>query len=324
MKGAAGLAPIVRVLGGDLYAGGARANVPAPGHSPADRSVSLLLDGDRVVVHGFGGADWRAVLDDLRRRGLIDRDGRLLASSACGLAPPFRSTWDRRGVARALWDQGTAIRGGPAARHLHVRGIARSAPQDLRSHPGVSAAIYAGEGPRRPALLAAIREAEGEICAVEVTYLALNGERARMRTPRRAIGIIPPGSAVRLDPAGPRLLVAEGVFSALSASERFAMPAWALLSTSNLRRWEPPAGVRAVLIAADRGVDGERSARLLAARLAAGGLQVAIRWPPSPAGDWNEAAPALRGGEGRAGPGERGHRVRAAAEPVHDPVFPPR
>ena len=69
------LLPIVRALGGDLYAGGRRANIPAPGHSRADRSVSLVLSGGRVVAHSFGGADWREVLDDLRARGLIDAAG---------------------------------------------------------------------------------------------------------------------------------------------------------------------------------------------------------------------------------------------------------
>ncbi|MFA4938877.1 hypothetical protein [Brevundimonas sp.] len=49
---------IVAALGGDLYQSGLRANVPAPGHSPADRSVSLLLSQGRVIIHGFGAADW--------------------------------------------------------------------------------------------------------------------------------------------------------------------------------------------------------------------------------------------------------------------------
>ena len=44
------LRQIVAILGGDLYQNGLRANVPAPGHGKADRSVSLLLDGGRVVI----------------------------------------------------------------------------------------------------------------------------------------------------------------------------------------------------------------------------------------------------------------------------------
>ena len=67
------LKSLARGLGGETYAGGRRALVPAPGHGPADRSVSLVLIDGRVVVHSFGGADWRDVLDDLRAQGWIER-----------------------------------------------------------------------------------------------------------------------------------------------------------------------------------------------------------------------------------------------------------
>jgi phage/plasmid primase-like uncharacterized protein len=101
--------------------------------------------------------------------------------------------------------------------------------------------------------------------------------------------------------------LAEGVFTALSAGERFGLPAWALLGTSNLRRWSAPAGVREVLIAADRGADGEASAGRLARRLRTDGLAVSIRLPPFPHGDWNEAAAAARKEkEGRTGALEAG------------------
>lgn len=70
-----GLAEIVRALGGDLYAGGRRASVPGPGHSRTDRSVSLALEGDRVLIHSFAGDDGRRVRDELQRRRLIDGSG---------------------------------------------------------------------------------------------------------------------------------------------------------------------------------------------------------------------------------------------------------
>lgn len=81
------LREIVVALGGDLHHGGQSANVPAPGHSQADRSVSLLLDGDRLVIHGFGSADWRAVRAHLLGLGLIDARGRRRMSG---------SPWPRR------------------------------------------------------------------------------------------------------------------------------------------------------------------------------------------------------------------------------------
>ena len=93
-----------------------------------------------------------------------------------------------------------------------------------------------------PALIAAIRDTDGALTGVEVTYLAANGQRAvDLRLARKTVGLVPGGCAVRLDPAAPEMLVAEGVFTALSASEWFGLPAWALMSTRNLRAWTPPA-----------------------------------------------------------------------------------
>lgn len=286
-----GLAAIVRAVGGDLYAGGCRANVPGPGHSAADRSVSLMLSDGRVIAHSFAGDGWRAVLDDLFERGLVDRDGRLLdagvASAASG--PSARA---RRAIAQDLWAEGRPITGTLSEVHLRRRGVA-SASSALRHHPGIPAAIYAARGLRRPALLAAITAPAGDITGLEVMYLAPNGGRARMSLARKTIGVRASGSAVRLDPPAPRMLVGEGVATCLSAAARFGLPAWALLSTANLRAWRPPPGVEFVVIAADRGRDGERSARLLGIALRAVGVHGAIRWPPAPFGDWNEAWVAI-------------------------------
>lgn len=288
------LAPIVAVLGGDLYAGGSRANVPGPGHGPQDRSVSLLLVGRRVVVHTFAGDDWRAVLDDLRARGLVDRDDEILG--AAGAQGPARASTpapaERLRVAQRLWEEGVALTEASAAgRYLRRRGVSRPLDGlgDLRAHPAAAVSVYRPGPWRRPALLAAIRSAEGELGAVEITYLAADGRRAPdLALPRKTVGILSPGAAVRLDAAGPNLLVAEGVFTALSAGDRFTLPCWALLSTSNLRRWRAPDGVRRVLIAGDPGRDGERSAALLAAALRGGGLAAEVRTPPPGRGDWND------------------------------------
>lgn len=285
------LAAIVRALGGELHAGGRRANVPGPGHSAADRSVSLLLEGDRVIAHSFAGDDWREVLGDLARRGLVDAEGRLGHGGGVptgGPPPPGRTA--RLAAARALWDEARPIEGSLADRHCRRRGIVGPLPEALRHHPSVPSAVYRGAGIRRPALVAAIRDAEGCLCGVEVTYLAPNGDRAVVPTPRKTIGGCPAGAAVCLAHPGPALLVGEGVFTTLSAAAVFRLPAYALLSTRNLERWRPPKEVEAVLIAADRGPPGERAARRLAGALRADGVRTRIEWPPPPWSDWNDAA----------------------------------
>lgn len=298
------LAAIVRALGGDLYAGGVRASIPAPGHSPADRSVSLLLQGDRVIVHSFAGDDWRQVLAVLRGLGLVDASGRLRRGAATdGPERPGRE--GRRALAAALWSEARPVAGALAERHARRRAVRRTLPPDLRFHPAAPLSVYAPAGGAcRPALVAAVRDLSGALCAVEITYLSPAGDRARLRLPRKTVGVLPPGCAVRLDPAGDAMLVAEGVFSALSAGEAFGLPAWALLSAGRLAVWRPPAGVRRMLVAADRGAAGERAAAALAGRLGGMGVVARVRLPPAPFGDWNEAAqaaaPAKEREEGRA------------------------
>ena len=198
---------------------------------------------------------------------------------------------ERRAAARGLWDEARPLPRSLAERHCRLRGITRPLPGPgaLRHHPEVPVSIYRPGRLRRPALLAGILDAAGRLTAIEITYLAANGARdIGLHLPRKTVGTPLAGSAVRLDPAEPEMLVGEGVFTALSASEWFGLPSWALLSTRNLRRWSAPEGVRSVLIAADRGKDGEASAETLRARLSADGVTARVGLPPSPFGDWNE------------------------------------
>jgi hypothetical protein len=256
--------------------------------------VSLVLVDGRVVVHSFGAADWRDVLDDLRARGWIDHENRLLGggSVASPVARPEPSRAERRRIARVLWDAAGPLKEGrPAAAYLRSRSVwpPLSDLSGLRAHTGVPTQVYADRGMRLPALLAAVRDSGGALCAVEVTYLDGRGARSRLaRPPRKVVGSIPAGSAVRLYPRAEEMLVAEGVFTTLSAIARFGLPGWALLSTSNLRRWSAPEGVRRVLIAGDRGPDGERSAAWLQAALLSAGVAAEMVLPPPGAGDWND------------------------------------
>lgn len=284
---------LVQMLGGELYDGGRRALAPGPGHSPADRSLSLALSGGRLLVHSFAGDDWREVCAALRSQGLIGPLTWSASDAPPASLPPTRSECQAR-VAE-LWGQGASIGGTAAARHLTQRGVRRSAGTALRFHPALPARLYENAGPRRPGLLAAISDPAGRLVGLEATYLTEAGTRAALRTPRKTIGRRPAGAAVRLDPADDILVVGEGVFTCLSASEHFGRPAWALLAVANLRVWTAPAPVRRVLIAADRGRAGEAGAAALQSRLTAAGVAASIHLPPESHGDWNDWARFRRG-----------------------------
>lgn len=293
------LVQIVRALGGELYEGGRRANVPAPGHSRFNRSVSLLYENERVA-HCFGDGDWKVVLDDLRGRGLIDFDNRptslVIGSAAPRVSAPPASRALRAATAQRLWAMGRPLGRSAAAQYLRRRGVVRAlpGPEAARYLAEAPTAAYAARSRTRPALMLGVQGPDGVLSAVELTYLTAGGHRAAdLKLSRKTVGVVPAASAVRIDPPGPRLLVAEGFLTALSAGERFGLPAWALLSTSNLRGWAPPPGVEAVLIAGDVGADGEASAARLAVRLEDQGVAAEMIFPPPPHGDWNEAAADL-------------------------------
>ncbi len=290
---------IVAKMGGDLWAGGGQANIPGPGHSAADRSVSLRIGTDgRLVVNTWGRTDWRDVLDDLRERGLIEENKRPVGvggQARTTFTEPVRDAAERLRVAKAIWAGGAPATARTLSwRHTQLRRIARRLPGSdvIRHATGTPLKAYdAACRSLHPALLVAICDREGAFTAVEITFLDPNARRSRrLKLSRKTVGPVTPGSAVRIDAIEDEMLVGEGFFSSLSGSERFNLPAWALLSTRNMRRFRPPAGVRRLVIAADRGKDGERSADILAGSAKALGLKVWIEYPPLPSRDWNEAA----------------------------------
>jgi putative DNA primase/helicase len=163
-------------------------------------------------------------------------------------------------------------------------------PETLRFVYQTPISVYQTGSATLPALVAAIRAESGDLVAIEITYLTPNGNRAEhLRVPRKTVGSPECPYAVRLDPVGPDLCVGEGLFTQLSARDHFGWPTWALLSTSNLRHWRPPPGVRRLLIAGDRGKDGERSARKLYSHAIELGLAASLRFPPASHNDFNQA-----------------------------------
>ena len=63
---------IARALGGTVT-GRFSANVPGPGHSPADRSLSITIRRGRLCVHSHANDDWKACRDYISGRLGLER-----------------------------------------------------------------------------------------------------------------------------------------------------------------------------------------------------------------------------------------------------------
>lgn len=285
------LGDIVRQFGGALLDNGQRALIPGPGHSRKDRSVSLrrLPDG-RILIHCFSPRDdWRAVQTMLRAGG-ADIDASDAPFDASAPAPESLSSSQKIARAHALWAEALPLPGTPAKTYLRARGVRLAQwPSSLRF---LARATSLDDRRRRPALIAAITDLEGALQGVHITLLSPCGQRkALVQTPRRVVGKLSDG-AVRLSDSDVtrQWIVAEGLETALSASDALALPAWSALNAGNLARFTPPNGLTRLLIAADRGLTGESAAATLAQRMAAQGLATEILYAPCGDQDWNDWA----------------------------------
>lgn len=297
------LRAIVARTGGDLYAGGNAATIPAPGHSRKDRGLSLRVirdgRGERLIYHAFNAPDLKPA-DVWRYLGL--EPGQVREESPAERRK--RQEAERREKARKLafcsdlWRETVAAEGSPVEAYLRGRGIAGPIPPTVRFHPA-AALSYPWNAPEGgqvrtfPAMVAIATAEDGKSAAgLHVTALAPDGsgKAPGLRNARRMFGDLG-GAVVQLAPfpEGDALAVAEGIETALSYRDLSGAPTWAALSTSGLRRFMPPRGVKLLIVAADSddGGEGAEAAKACAER-ALRRCDVAIQ--AAPAGmDWNDA-----------------------------------
>jgi putative DNA primase/helicase len=178
----------------------------------------------------------------------------------------------------------------PAGRYLLARipSVRVDALTDLRFSP---VAPVPGGG-TMPALLAIVRDGANEGVTIHRTFLDGQGGKADMPNPRALMpGPIVSGSAVRLGEAGEVLGIAEGIETALAATARFRVPCWSAINSTMLAKWQPPEGVRKVIVFGDCDTKfgGQAAAYTLAHKLART-HEVEVRIPGQPGTDWADAA----------------------------------
>ena len=205
--------------------------------------------------------------------------------------PEPENDMDRRiRKAEKMWDESHPIESGdPVHKYLTGRGIVIDTwPDDLHTHPALPYWTTDEKGkPVKtgtfPAMLAVVRSSTGKPVAIHRTYITSDGRKAPVDPVKKAYGVHPmQGGAVRLFPPRDGLLaVCEGIEDALSVWVLWKISTWACLGTSGFRSFEPPEGVRELLIFADRDQNqaGQRAAWALADRMEEKRMAVRVRIP---------------------------------------------
>lgn len=249
-------------------------------------------DGDRLLFTCFGNnCTFTDLMATLRAQGLAT--GR----SDAEWTPPLRVTVKDTAkadamadLARKLWCQTVPGVGSIVETYLPARGIILPVPPTIRFAPTMK---HTPTGLVLPAMVAAFaRCPDNRVVAIHRTYLTADGTRkAPVTQPKMTLGPVK-GAAIRLAPAGPVLIVAEGIETTLSAMQATGLPGWAAFSAGNMRELILPALPLAaeVLIAADHDAHGvgQNAAYAAAERWVAEGRKVRIAIPPAVGADWND------------------------------------
>lgn len=216
---------------------------------------------------------------------------RIVGAVPAGPIAPQRTDASKIRALTKVWTESRPVeRGDPVWRYLHQRVGIETVPGDIRLHPSLRYTDEDGQDLGRfPAMIARIRYPDGTGASIHRTYLTDQGTKAAVPQAKKLMaGKALNSTAVRLSGVRPALGIAEGIETALAASERFGIPVWAATNAALLEAWSPPAGVERVLVAGDNdsSFTGQAAAYALARRLIREGLAVEVQIPSSVDTDW--------------------------------------
>ena len=140
-----------------------------------------------------------------------------------------------------------------------------------------------------PAMVAILRNPKGQPGTLHVTYLAQDGSaKAPVGSPKKILSSPPEGGAIRLWSPGERLVVAEGIETAMAAAWWFQEGAWATYSADFMEKLQVPDEVREVVVVGDndRSFRGQAAAYALAHRVYLKRKAVTVVLPPDPDTDF--------------------------------------
>jgi hypothetical protein len=298
---------LARSLGGEIVGTG-RILAPGPGHSPSDRSMSVLIADtapDGFVVSSFAGDDWRECRDHvLERLGHKSVYGRSRSSPAVRqIDPDGRREHDdcdqHQRLAANLWDQARPIGGTVAETYLTGRGLA-ALPEALDGYAlrfveRCPFRLATGDTVYPPAMVAAMVDVRtSALVGIHRTALAADGSGkaaiAGLGNPKKMLGRAG-GACIKLsadEDVTQGLHIAEGIETALACIEMGFRPMWVALSAGGIANFPVLPGIEALTIFADNDTNdaGLLAARRRALRWTAEFREVIIRRPAIAGHDW--------------------------------------
>ncbi|WP_234178670.1 DUF7146 domain-containing protein [Sphingopyxis sp. NFH-91] len=254
-----------------------------PAHDDRTPSLSVTLGRKAILFHCFAGCSNEEVIAALDRQGVRSRD---LFDGSGAVAADRLEKRTFNSNARRLWHSATAISDGPAEGYLAQRGILRASDQLRyleRTPLGPRGAVQF-----LPAMLAAVTTDIG-IIAIHRTFLdAPNAKLAGFDRPKRALGSLGCGAVRLAPPAAGRLGLAEGIESALSATQMFGVPCWATLGNERFGLVAIPESVRELHLFIDNDAGGELANQRALKAYSASCRVIQSRAPASAGFDWND------------------------------------
>lgn len=229
---------IAAILGGDVI-NRTSCNVPGPGHSKRDRSLTITVDRGRLIVHSHAGDDWKVckdyVEDALGLERYCDRNSRARPTFVVVDSGPDEDKAKKKAWALRIWSQSVDPLGTIVERYLREhRGLWLSsdiAGSVVRFH----ASLRFDDFSYKPGMVCLLRDINtNEPCGIHRTFL---DRQTGQKIDRKMLGIAK-GAAIKVDGAervSSALTIGEGVETVMAARLAGLGPAWALGSTSGLQ-----------------------------------------------------------------------------------------
>jgi len=261
-----------------------------------------MTEGDdgRPLFYCFAGCEAGHILDELRRRGLIEP---LRGASGAEIRPVPRKPTPRpqhdgphesSHKAESIWRRGRSPGGTAVEAYLAGRGCPLPRSGEIRYLPPT-------DGHPWPCMMGRITDAITAVpLSLHFTLLSLDGT-GKAPVPRQKL-LLPnhrkQGGVIRLVDDGEvttGLGIAEGIETALSVIASGWSPVWCAIDAGNIAAFPVLDGVESLTVFSDQDAAGIKAALACQARWREAGKECAIAAPPIAGTDWNDLQGAANG-----------------------------